>query len=256
MNSIVEYLLAPDSGPMIITLLVAVTMVILLLSRRQSKASYSDQAGEETVVASKKAAAVSEPPAPVPKAAVISPTTSPRKKGFIWWVVIIALLATLVYIFFFHDSQSKDIVRLYGDGEYEYDTTGFTGQIDTTIVFFASQPHWSAVDLEIPAGAEVLISATGHCYWDAGACPSGSGPEGVWSASNVPLSKQFLLPDKPVACLMGKYGESIFYIGKLAVIRTEKAGRLSLALNERWDNGWNWQDNYGQFFVRIVVKKG
>ena len=64
-------------------------------------------------------------------------------------------------------------------------------------------------------GDKVVFDATGKIMWDPALRSEREvGPEGAsWTPSGVGGPEQFLLVDSPIAALIGKVGDAVFYIG-------------------------------------------
>lgn len=179
-----------------------------------------------------------------------------------WKHTILPLVVSLAALLVFWQFNVPILLMADQDGEeFGYNPMDFEpagGPLDTLMIgeriiqFDVSDPLWSSTGLYIPSNSIVTITAEGRFMWDPGVCPSLTGPEGAWPVSEVRRSDQFLLPNEPIVCLMGKIGNKIFFIGKATGFRVRKEGVLQLAINERWERHC-WNDNSGTLIIRIKV---
>jgi hypothetical protein len=116
-----------------------------------------------------------------------------------------------------------------------------------------NHPYWTDTGLVVQASERLHITATGEITWDPTVPEPTVGPDGAsWTPSGVSNPSQFLLPDAPIASLIGKIGDSVFPIGSDRTVTAPASGELSLGMNERWMPGC-WDDNSGSWQVTVEV---
>jgi hypothetical protein len=127
------------------------------------------------------------------------------------------------------------------------------GSLGSTGIFTVEgrHPEWTSTAMTVQAGDRLRFSATGQILWDPTVPEATVGPDGAsWTPSQVSNPSEFLLPDDPIASLIGKVGNSVFPIGSDRFITAPASGELSLGMNERWRPGC-WDDNSGSWQVTV-----
>ena len=110
-------------------------------------------------------------------------------------------------------------------------------------------------NIQLKEGDKVTFDAEGRILWDPEVPEPEVGPEGAyWTPAKALRPEEFLLPDFPIAALIGKVEEQVFGIGKHAEITITQDGSLHLAINTRWKEG-SWDYNVGSLMIKVEVER-
>jgi M6 family metalloprotease-like protein len=124
---------------------------------------------------------------------------------------------------------------------------------ESRFVVQGQHSFWTDTELDVPPNSIVTLSADGRITWDPNVSEPTVGPQGAsWTPSRVGAPWEFLLPNDPIAGLIGQIGAGAFFIGTSRTTTSTTGGRLQLGLNERWKQGC-WDDNSGSFNVQVSV---
>jgi hypothetical protein len=122
-----------------------------------------------------------------------------------------------------------------------------------SFLVYGHHSFWTDTGLIVPRGSTIDFSASGSITWDPTVSEPTVGPQGAsWTPSGVGAPWEFLLPNDPIAGLIGKIGSDTFFIGATRRVTSATGGSLQLGLNERWKQGC-WDDNSGSFTVDVRV---